>query len=72
MSGADQPRAATLVVRAWHEPDDDPRLRVRVVEIPPPPAAERTLCVTTSAEEACAAVRAWLERGRGDDAVTER
>lgn len=51
-------------MRTWREPDGDRSLRVRVVEVPPPPASERTICVTTSVEEAGAAVRAWLERQR--------
>lgn len=64
MTGGAQSRAATLVVRAWREPDGERPLRVRVVEIPLPPAPEQTICVTTSAEEAAAAVRAWVERQR--------
>jgi hypothetical protein len=68
----------SLVLRAWLEPGAPPRLRARVVEI----AAghgERSVIVTTSVDEACRAVRSWLEalevRGShndGDGTVTRR
>ena len=60
----------SLVLRAWLEPGAQPPLRVRVVAI----AAgryERSVIVTTSVDEACRAVRGWLEalevRGGIDD-----
>ncbi len=49
----------SLVLRAWLDPGL-PHLRVRVVEIPPG-RAERQVAVTTSIDEACHAVRTWLE-----------
>jgi hypothetical protein len=65
----------SLVLRAWLEPGD-PHLRVRIVEIPPD-RGERPVAVTTSADEACNAVRRWLEalaargsNGNGDGVVT--
>ncbi len=63
----------SLVLRAWLEPGL-PHLRVRVVEIAPG-RAERPVAVTTSIDEACHAVRTWLEalqaRG-GNGSVTAR
>lgn len=65
----------SLVLRAWLEPGI-PHLRVRIVEIPPD-RGERPVIVTTSADEACSAVRRWLEalaargsNGNGDGVVT--
>jgi hypothetical protein len=66
----------SLVLRAWLEPGIPPHLRVRVVEIAPG-RGERPVLVTTSVNEACRAVRNWLEtlqapdaNASGDDAVT--
>ncbi len=63
----------SLVLRAWLEPGL-PSLRVRVVEIPPG-RAERPVAATTSIDDACDAVRTWLEglqaRG-GNGTVTAR
>lgn len=65
----------SLVLRAWLEPGA-PHLRVRIVETPPG-RAERPVAITTSADEACRAVRRWLEaleargsNGNGDGVVT--
>ena len=67
----------SLVLRAWLEPGA-PHLRVRMVEISPS-RGERPVTVTTSADEACRAVRRWLEaleaqgsNGNGDGAVTQK
>jgi len=67
-----------LVLRAWLEPGVPPRLRARVVEIAAG-RGERSVVVTTSVDEACRAVRNWLEalevRGinnDGDGTVTRR
>src|SRR5215469_14141287 len=49
----------SLVIRAWLEPGV-PHLRARVVEISPG-RDERPVVVTTSVDEACGAVRTWLE-----------
>jgi hypothetical protein len=79
------PRAApgsgdmrSLVLRAWLEPGAPPHLRARVVEISPG-RGERPIAVTTSVDEACRAVRNWLEtlqeqgtNENGDGAVTRR
>jgi hypothetical protein len=76
----DYPRGGavtSLVLRAWVEPGADPQLRARVVEVSPG-RGERQVIVTTSVEEACRAVRNWLEIQKrsisdgGDDAVTHR
>jgi hypothetical protein len=66
----------SLVVRAWLEPAAPPHLRVRVVEIAPG-RGERPVVATTSVDEACRAVRNWLETlqardGNGDGTVTQR
>ena len=68
----------SLVLRAWLEPGSPPQLRARVVEIAPG-YGERPVVVTTSVDEACSAVRNWLEmmqaRGindGGDGTVTRR
>jgi len=67
----------SLVLRAWLEPDV-PRLRARVIEIAPG-HAERPVVATTSIDEACRAVRSWLEKlqaegigENGDGTVTHR
>jgi hypothetical protein len=69
---------SALVLRAWLEPGVPPHLRVRVVEIGPG-RGERPMVVTASVDEACLAVRNWLEalqaRGssdNGDGTVTQR
>jgi hypothetical protein len=49
----------SLVLRAWLEPGAYPALRVRVVEIDAV-QGERPVIVTTSADQACQAVRRWL------------
>jgi hypothetical protein len=49
----------SLVLRAWLE-SEVPRLRARIVEIAPG-GGEQHVIVTTSLDEACRAVRDWLE-----------
>lgn len=68
----------SLVLRAWLEPGVPRHLRARVVEIESG-RGERPMVVTTSVDEACRAVRNWLEalqaRGcteDGDGTVTQR
>jgi len=65
----------SLVLRAWLEPGV-PHLRARIVEIAPG-RGERPVVVTTSVDEACRAVRNWLEtlqvqgtNNNGDGTVT--
>jgi len=67
----------SLVLRAWLEPAV-PHLRARIVEIGPGPG-ERPWVVTTSVDEACRAVRNWLEtlqvqgtNNNGDGTVTRQ
>jgi hypothetical protein len=50
----------SLVLRAWLEPHASPSLRIRIVEIDPGPS-ERPVVVTASVDDACRAVRRWLE-----------
>ena len=70
----------SLVVRAWVEPGASPALRARVVEIAAG-RGERPVLVTTSVDDACHAVRIWLEallakgtsdNGDSDGVVTRR
>lgn len=50
----------SLVLRAWLESQVQPRLRARIVEIAPG-RGERSVLVTASVDDACRAVRDWLE-----------
>jgi hypothetical protein len=50
----------SLVLRGWLEPDASPPLRVRIVEIDRY-LSERPMIVTASVDDACNAVRRWLE-----------
>lgn len=56
----DEGYVKSLVLRAWLEPDAHPSLRVRVVEIDAG-RQEQPVVVTASIDEACQAVRRWLE-----------
>ena len=55
---------SALLLRAWVEPGVPPRLRVRLLELLPG-RDPRPLAVTASVDEACQAVRGWLESLRG-------
>ena len=57
----------SLVLRAWLEPGTPPHIRARVVEIAPG-RGEQPVLVTTSVDEACRAVRNWLEALQAADA----
>jgi hypothetical protein len=50
----------SLVLRGWLEPDANPALRIRIVEVDRN-STERPLTVTSSVDDACKAVRDWLE-----------
>jgi hypothetical protein len=50
----------SLVLRAWPEPGPPPHVRIRIVEIALG-RGDRPVLATTSIDEACAAVRNWLE-----------
>lgn len=50
----------SLVLRAWLEPHVSRPLRIRIVEIDPG-LSERPVVVTASVDDACRAVRRWLE-----------
>src|SRR4051812_5650115 len=65
----------SLILRAWFEPGVS-RLSARIVEITPG-RGERPVIITTSVDEACRAVRNWLEtlqaqgtNDNGDGTVT--
>lgn len=77
-SASDLASAHALVLRAWVEaarPGVPPRLRARVLEVRPG-RDPRSLLTTASVDEACQAVRAWLESLSstvgGDATVTRR
>jgi hypothetical protein len=57
----------SLVLRAWLEPHASPRLRIRIVQIDPG-LGERPVAVTASVDDACRAVRRWLEALQAHDA----
>jgi hypothetical protein len=66
----------SLVLRAWFEPGPPPHVRTRIVEIALG-RGDRPVLATASIDEACAAVRNWLEtlqsapaNGNGADAET--
>jgi hypothetical protein len=65
-ASSDSGEVRSLVLRAWRE-SGVPHLRVRVVEIATG-RAERTVVVTPSVDEACRAVRHWLEMLEAADA----
>jgi hypothetical protein len=72
----DRGNVRSLVLRAWLEPGAHPSLRVRMVEIDAG-RTERRVLVTASIDQACHAVRRWLEafhipRGGGDARVTHQ
>jgi hypothetical protein len=50
----------SLMLRSWLEPGPPPRLITRIVEIALG-RHDRPVLATTSIDEACAAVRDWLE-----------
>jgi hypothetical protein len=58
-SGMNVAALEILVLRAWLEPGDKPGLRVRLVAVAPG-QADRHVLSTTSADDACQAVRNWL------------
>ncbi len=77
-SASDLTRAHAVVLRAWVEPARPgvpPRLRARLLEVRPG-REPRSLLTTASVEEACQAVRVWLEslsgQVGGDATVTRQ
>lgn len=60
----------SLVLRAWLEQGAGQRLRVRAVEIDPG-LSERPVVITASIDEACQAVRRWLESQAREASGTE-
>lgn len=50
------------VLRAWLETGTEPRLRVRITETTDPVDDQPTATVVASADEACVAIRRWLDR----------
>ncbi len=52
---------ATLVIRAWLEPEAENALRIRMM-FSDAPSTEPTMVVTADAEQAVRAVREWLAR----------
>jgi hypothetical protein len=50
-----------LILRAWLEDDNAPRLRVQMTQVKRLPNGERMVVSATSVDEVSAAVRRWLE-----------
>jgi hypothetical protein len=65
--GQDQrnPDVRSLMLRVWLEPGANSPLRVRIVEIVRG-LGERSVLATVSVEEACRAVRRWLDAQEDD------
>ena len=66
-SGSGAGGMRSLVLRAWVEPPEPgvpPRLRARLLELRAD-GDPQPLAMTASVEEACQAVRRWLESVRG-------
>ena len=61
----------SLVLRAWLEQGTGRRIRIRVVEIAPG-LSERPVSITASIDEACQAVRRWLESQAREVSGTEQ
>jgi hypothetical protein len=59
-------RIRSLVLRGWLESDANPSLRIRIVAIDRD-SSERPVIVTASVDDACKAVRRWLEALRAHD-----
>jgi hypothetical protein len=64
MEAADEERTGVLVLRAWVEPDDEARLRVRVTRTIRGCTAEPVSSASATVEGVCAIVRDWLEELR--------
>ena len=67
-------RTAVLVVRAWVEDHPTAPLRIRLTDASEAGAPEPTTTAFASIDEACEAVRRWLEDSLrpGDAPVTDR
>jgi hypothetical protein len=55
-------RVHVLVLRAWVEEAHPSVLRVRILELDGAGEQTRPLAVVDDADQACAVVRAWLQR----------
>jgi hypothetical protein len=53
--------SSLLILRAWLEDDNAPRLRVQMTQVKRLPNGERMVVSATSVDEVSAAVRRWLE-----------
>jgi hypothetical protein len=58
MAASDPERTGVVILRAWIEPDNVNRLRVRIIGLRRDDAAVVQACA--SVDEACAVIRAWL------------
>ncbi|MHC5258249.1 hypothetical protein ACYSUO_10205 [Streptomyces sp. UC4497] len=76
MNASRSGRINVLILRAWREGGQASGLRVRIVEVSG--QGETPVATAASADEACEAVRAWLDRLHPpgspppDSPVTER
>lgn len=50
-----------MILRAWIEPGHQRRLRVRIIRMGSEADSPPVTSAATTVDEACAAVRAWLE-----------
>jgi hypothetical protein len=53
--------SSLLILRAWLEDDNAPRLRVQMTQVKRLPNGERMVVSASSVDEVSAAVRRWLE-----------
>lgn len=60
MAASDKEPAGFIVLRAWIEPDNAHRLRVRIIRLGQGDEAGTVVHVCASVDEACAVIRAWL------------
>jgi hypothetical protein len=58
-SGPAMPAMATLVIRTWHEPDQTPGFRARII-YSQAPGDEPSTVTTADQDEALSVVRQWL------------
>jgi hypothetical protein len=61
MGTIEEERTGVLVLRAWVETDEEPRLRVRIIRLVQGDAAEPLSAASATIDGVCAIVRCWLE-----------
>ena len=66
MSMSPRERTGLILVRAWIEGDDRSTFRVRITQRMDVTENEQTILAVVTVDEACEAVRLWLELFLGD------